>query len=95
MAATGTVVNVENEGNIRMIKSSPRTLVAVMSPEKVVPTMQDALHLLRVLCRNCTGQKIAGSVTFDIPAAPGEKDGPEELYIIIVDNGRSTIYQSP
>jgi L-lactate dehydrogenase complex protein LldF len=96
VAATGTVVNVENEGNIRMIKSSPRTLVAVMSPEKVVPTMQDALHLLRVLCRNCTGQKIAGSVTFDTgPAAPGEKDGPEELYIIIVDNGRSTIYQSP
>ncbi|HOJ15526.1 MAG TPA: LUD domain-containing protein, partial [Deltaproteobacteria bacterium] len=96
IASTGTLVNVENEGNIRMIKSSPRTLVAVMSIEKVVPTLEDALHLLRVLCRNCTGQKMSGYVTFDSgPAGRGEKDGPEELFVVIVDNKRSAIYQDP
>jgi len=96
VAATGTVINVENEGNIRMTKSSPRTLVAVMSPEKVVPTMADAVHMIRILCRNCTGQKISGYVSMDTgPKKPAEIDGPEELFIVVVDNGRSEIYQDP
>ena len=94
VADTGTVINVENEGNIRMTKSSPRTLVAVMSPEKVVPTMADAVHMVRILCRNCTGQKMSSYVSMDTgPKKPGEIDGPEELFIVVVDNGRSMIYQ--
>jgi len=96
VASTGTIINVENEGNIRMIKSSPPTVVALMSPEKVVPTMSDALHLLRILSRNCTGQKITSYVSFDSgPKRDREIDGPEELFIVIVDNGRSQIYQDP
>lgn len=96
VASTGTIVNVENEGNIRMIKSSPRTVVAVMTPEKIVPTMPDAVHMLKILSRNCTGQKLAGCVTLDTgPRAPSEKDGPEELYVIVVDAGRSEIYKDP
>jgi uncharacterized protein YbaR (Trm112 family) len=94
VAETGTIINVENEGNIRMTKSSPRTLVAVMSLEKVVPTMADAVHMVRILCRNCTGQKISSYVSMDTgPKKPWEIDGPEELFIVIVDNGRSEIYQ--
>ncbi len=94
VAATGTIINVENEGNIRMTKSSPKTLVSVMSLEKVVPTMADALHLMRMLCRNCTGQKMSSYVSLDSgPKRPEEIDGPEELYVVIVDNGRSDIYQ--
>jgi len=94
VAATGTIINVENEGNIRMTKSSPRTLVAVMSLEKVVPTMADAMHMVRILCRNCTGQKISSYVSMDTgPKKPGEIDGPEELFIVIVDNGRSEIFR--
>jgi len=94
VAATGTIINVENEGNIRLTKSSPRTQVSVMSLEKVVPNMADAMHLMRVLCRNCTGQKMASYVSMDTgPKKPAETDGPEELYIVIVDNGRSAIYQ--
>lgn len=93
VAETGTIINVENEGNIRMTKSSPKTLVAIMSLEKVVPTMEDAMHMVRILCRNCTGQKLSSYVSMDTgPKKPGEIDGPEELFIFIVDNGRSEIY---
>ena len=94
VAETGTLVNVENEGNIRFCKSSPRTQVSVMSLEKVVPTLEDALHLVRLLCRNCTGQKLSCYVSMDNrPKKDDELDGPEELFIVIVDNGRSKIYQ--
>ncbi len=96
VAATGTVINVENEGNIRLNKSSPRTLVCVMSLEKVVPTLTDALHMLRVLCRSATGQKAGAYLSFDSgPRRPGEIDGPEELHIVILDNGRSAMYADP
>ena len=65
-----------------------------MSLEKVVPTMKDALHLLRLLCRSCTGQKLSAYVSMDSgPKKKDEIDGPEELFIVIVDNGRSRIYQ--
>jgi L-lactate dehydrogenase complex protein LldF len=94
VAETGTLINVENEGNIRFSKSSPRTQVSVMSLEKVVPNLEDALHLVRLLCRNCTGQKLSVYVSMDnTPKKDDEMDGPEELIIVIVDNGRSKIYQ--
>jgi L-lactate dehydrogenase complex protein LldF len=93
VAETGSIINVENEGNIRLTKSSPRIQVSVMSIEKVVPTMHDAMHVLRLLCRNCTGQSISSYVSIDTgPKKDDEIDGPEELYIVIVDNGRSDIY---
>jgi L-lactate dehydrogenase complex protein LldF len=93
VASTGTIINVENEGNIRFSKSSPRTQVSVMSLEKVVPSMDDALHMLRLLTRSCMGLKITSYVTMDSgPRKEGEIDGPEELFIVIVDNGRSRVY---
>jgi L-lactate dehydrogenase complex protein LldF len=94
VAETGTLINVENEGNIRFSKSSPRTQISVMSLEKVVPTLADALHLVRLLCRNCTGQKLSAYISMDNrPKKNDEIDGPEELIIVMVDNGRSKIYQ--
>lgn len=96
VAETGTIINVENEGNIRFTKSSPRTQVSIMTLEKVVPTMRDAIHMLRLLCRSATGQKISAYVSMDTgPKQPGEVDGPEELFIVIVDNGRSDFYADP
>jgi len=93
VADTGAIINVENEGNIRLIKSAPAIQVSIMSLEKVVSTMADALHLVRLLCRHCTGQKLSAYVSIDCgPKRPDEIDGPEELYIIILDNGRSGIY---
>ena len=94
VAETGTFINVENEGNIRMNKSSPKTLVAIMSLEKVVPTLDDAIHMLRILVRNCTGQKMTSYVSFDTgPKKADELDGQEDIYLVILDNGRSEIYK--
>lgn len=94
VADTGAIINVENEGNIRLCKASPRIQVSIMTLEKVVPTMVDALHMARLLCRHCTGQKLSSYVSIDCgPRKAGEVDGPDELYIIILDNGRSEIYQ--
>lgn len=96
VAETGTIINLENEGNIRFAKASPRTQVSVMSLEKVIPTMADAMHMIRILSRNCSGQKISAYVSMDSgPKKEGEIDGPEELIIVIVDNGRSRIYEDP
>lgn len=95
VAQTGTIINVENEGNIRLIKSSPKTLVAIMSLEKVIPTVEDAVYMTRILARNCTGQKLTTYVSMDTgPKKHDELDGPEELFIIILDNGRSAIYEN-
>ncbi len=94
VADTGAIINVENEGNIRLCKSSPKIQVSIMTLEKVVPTMADAMHITRLLCRHCTGQKLSSYVSIDCgPKKAGEADGPEELYIVILDNGRSEIYQ--
>ena len=96
VAETGSIINVENEGNIRFNKSSPRTQVSIMSIEKVVPTMADALNLLRLLCRSCSGQALGSYVTMDSgPKKSDEIDGPEELHIVILDNGRSRVFQDP
>lgn len=94
IAETGTILNVENEGNIRFCKSSPETQVSIMTLEKVVPTLNDAMHLVRLLCRFCTRQKITSYLTLDSgPRKSDEIDGPKEFFIIIVDNGRSAFYQ--
>ncbi len=67
--------------------------MSIMTLEKVVPTLRDAMHVLRLLCRNCTGQKISAYVSMDTgPKKENEIDGPEELFIIILDNGRSDFY---
>ncbi len=90
VAETGTIINVENEGNIRLTKSAPRIQVSIMTLEKVVPKMEDAVYLLRLLSRNCTAQKMTSYITMDSgPKKENEIDGPEELYIVIVDNNRS------
>jgi L-lactate dehydrogenase complex protein LldF len=96
VAETGAIINVENEGNIRLTKSAPRTQISLMSIEKVVPTMKDAIHLLRLLCRSATAQKISAYVSMDCgPKKAIESDGPEELFIVILDNGRSDFYADP
>ncbi|MCF8037396.1 MAG: lactate utilization protein [Desulfobacteraceae bacterium] len=95
-ADSGTLINVENEGNIRLSKSRPRIQVAVMSLEKVVADMPDAMHLIRLLCRSCTGQQVSAYVSMDTgPKKNDEIDGPEQLHIVILDNGRTRIYENP
>lgn len=96
IAESGSILNIENEGNIRFNKSSPEIQVSIMSLEKVVETLDEAMHMARVISSNGTGQKLSGYVSIDSgPRKEGELDGPKELHIVILDNGRSGIYENP
>jgi L-lactate dehydrogenase complex protein LldF len=94
VAETGTLCLVENEGNGRMTTTVPPCHIAVTGIEKVVPSLEDASALLALLTRSATGQHI--TTYFNMISAPrqqDELDGPEEVHLVLVDNGRSTIYQ--
>jgi len=90
VADTGTVVLVTNEGNGRMVTSLPRIHVALMGIEKVIPSMSDLVVFLAILARSATGQKLSSYTTLVRgPRRAGELEGPEELHLILLDNGRS------
>jgi L-lactate dehydrogenase complex protein LldF len=96
VASTGSILLVENEGNIRWSTSAPRVHVALMSIEKVAASLEDALFLLGLLTRNCTGQLITSYVSMlSGPRPDDQADGPEAMYVIIIDNGRSRFYPDP
>lgn len=93
VAETGTLCLVTNEGNGRMVTSLPRVHVALVGIEKVIATMEDYATLTQVLPRSATGQALTVYThMINGPRAAGESDGPEHVYIIFVDNGRSGIY---
>lgn len=90
VAETGTVCLVTNEGNASLATSAPPLHVALMGMERVVPTLAELAVLLQLLARSATGQKL--SVYTDLITGPrrkGEPDGPDELHVVLVDNGRS------
>ncbi len=90
VAESGSVVLVTNEGNGRMCSSLPRVHIAIMGMERVVPTLAEVSVLLRLLGRSGTGQKLSVYTTFcSGPRRDGESDGPEELHVVLLDNGRS------
>jgi L-lactate dehydrogenase complex protein LldF len=92
VAETGSVVLCTNEGNGRMCSSLPRVHIALMGMERVVPTLADLSVLLRLLGRSGSGQKITDYTTLCTgPRREGEQDGPEELHVVILDNGRSNL----
>lgn len=92
VAETGTVVLVENEGNIRMSTTLPRVHVAVMSIEKVVESLEDMAALLAVLPRSCTGQTLSSYTNWITgPRHQNEADGARQFHLVLLDNGRSTI----
>lgn len=92
VADTGTIVLVENEGNIRLSTSLPRIHVALMGIEKLVPSLDDLAVFLKVLARSASGQKMSSYVSFITgPRRAGEADGADEFHLIIIDNGRTRI----
>ena len=96
VAETGTVVLVENEGNIRFTTSLPRVHVAVMGLEKVLPRLGDLPAFLSVLPRSATGQKASSYVSVLTGAKrPDDPDGPEAFHLLILDNGRSAVLADP
>ena len=96
VAETGTIVLVENEGNIRLTTSLPRIHVAVMSVEKIIPRLEDLAVFLPLLTRSASGQKICSYVSFltGVKHSPVE-EGPEELHVVILDNGRTAMLADP
>ena len=94
VAETGSTLIVTNEGNGRMVTTLPRVHVAITGIEKVVPTLEDATTLLRLLARHGTGQSVTNyvSVTTGV-AQPGEA-GPGHFHIILLDGGRTRLIGS-
>jgi len=92
VAETGSIVLVTNEGNGRMVTSLPPVHVAVIGIEKVAPTWNDAAAWLALLARSATGQPLSIYTTVITgPARAGDPDGPEEVHVILLDNGRSRL----
>jgi L-lactate dehydrogenase complex protein LldF len=92
VAETGSLVLVTNEGNGRLTTSLPRVHVALLGMERVVDTWDQLDVMLALLTRAATGQPITTYVSsITGPRRPGETDGPDELHVVIVDNGRSDI----
>ena len=90
IAETGSAITVTNEGNAELTQGLPRTHIVVASLEKVVPTVEDAFTLLRLLARSATGQEFSTYTTVMTgPKRPDDLDGPEQLHVVLLDNGRS------
>ena len=88
VAETGTVVLIENEGNIRLCTTAPRVHVALVGVEKVIPRLADLGVFLRLLGRSGTGQKLTSYTSLLTGPRRAGEDGPEEMHVVLVDNGR-------
>jgi L-lactate dehydrogenase complex protein LldF len=92
IAETGTSIIVTNEGNGDLTQTLPKVHIVIASIEKIVPTLEDASTILRVLARSATGQDFSNYTTLSTgPRRVGDPDGPEEYHVVILDNGRSSV----
>jgi L-lactate dehydrogenase complex protein LldF len=90
VAETGSVAIVTNEGNADLTMCLPRTQIVIASLEKVVPTLEDAATILRILARSATGQDMSVYTTFATgPRRSEDPDGPEAFHVVLLDAGRS------
>jgi len=92
VAETGTIVTVTNEGNGRLVAALPNIHIAVTGIERLVPTLAELSPLLQLLGRSATGQRLS-SYTHLVtgPRREGEEDGPEELHVVFLENGRRNL----
>jgi len=92
VAETGTIVLVTNEGNEGLVTSVPPVHVVIAGMERLLPTFEDLSVFLNILSRSATGQKLTAYTDLITgPRREGELDGPEELHVVFLDNGRSNI----
>ncbi|HRD58038.1 MAG TPA: LutB/LldF family L-lactate oxidation iron-sulfur protein [Ferruginibacter sp.] len=92
----GGVAVTENEGNARLSCAFPKTHIVVVGIEKVIPSVTDLALFWPLLSTFGTGQKITSyNSIITGPKQPGEVDGPEEMYVILLDNGRTNILKNP
>jgi L-lactate dehydrogenase complex protein LldF len=92
IAETGTSVIVTNEGNGDLTQLLPRAHIVLASLEKIVPTLEDASAIIRLLARSATGQDMSVYTTFSTgPKRSIDPDGPGEYHVVLIDNGRSAL----
>lgn len=92
IADIGAVCVSENEGNGRLSTAFPKTHIAIVGIEKVLPSINDLSLFWPLLATYGTGQNVTVYNTiFTGGRQPGETDGPEEMYVIILDNGRTNL----
>ena len=97
VAETGSIGIVTNEGNARLVTTLPRVHVALMGIDKLVPTIGDALKILKVLTRNATAQPITSYVTW-VTGANECETGPDrkkDIHFVFLDNGRREMAADP
>jgi L-lactate dehydrogenase complex protein LldF len=92
----GAISITENEGNARLTCAYPKTHIVIVGIEKVIPSLTDLGLFWPLLSTFGTGQKVTVYNTIVTgPKQPNEIDGPEEMYVILLDNGRTNILENP
>jgi L-lactate dehydrogenase complex protein LldF len=92
VAETGSLALVTNEGNGRLVTTLPKVHVAVMGMERIVPSFRELALLLPMLVASASGRAVTTYLSFiNGPRLAGEADGPDEVHVVILDNGRSNI----
>jgi L-lactate dehydrogenase complex protein LldF len=95
VADTGATCTVTNEGNAELTTTPPPVHIVTAGIEKLVPSTMHAFSLLRLLVRSATGGDITQYTTFHCgPRRAGDRDGPKEFHIVLVDNGRSRMLKA-
>lgn len=93
IADAGAVLVTENEGNARLTMSCPPVHIAVAGIEKMIPRLSDLSLFLPLLATSGTGQQITCYNSLLLgPRQPLEQDGPAEMHVVLLDNGRSDLY---
>jgi L-lactate dehydrogenase complex protein LldF len=96
VAETGTIALMTNEGNGRFATSIPKTHIVFMGMERIVPTFKELDIMFSMLARSAVGARASVYMSLITgPRTQTESDGPEELHLIIIDNGRSKVLSSP
>ena len=104
IAETGTLMLVTNEGNADLATTLPPVHIAVVGIEKLVPTLDDAVAIVKLLARSGTGQKITSYTQFITgPSRSADIElktqigvhGPKELHFVLLDNGRTAMREDP
>jgi len=94
-AESGRLVLVTNEGNSRFCLAATKCHIAMVGIEKLLPHDRDLGLFLNLLARSATGQQLTVYTEFITgPKAPTQPDGPEEMHVILVDNGRTNVLES-
>lgn len=92
LADVGAVCVSENEGNARLTTAFPKTHIAIVGIEKIIPSINDLNLFWPLLATYGTGQKVTVyNSIFTGPKTSDETDGPEDMYVILLDNGRTNL----